>query len=146
MAGTGKIPAAGRVTRCMSTQLPDAAKKLLDAGSYVTVATLMKDGSPQATLLWATYEGDDLLLSTLVGRAKERNWRRDPRVSVLIHDASNPYTFVEVRGTVSMTTDGGPELIDRLSYLYTGERYSGDDGTDHVRVVARVTPERVIVR
>jgi PPOX class probable F420-dependent enzyme len=130
----------------MSTQLPDAAKKLLDAGSYVTVATLMKDGSPQTTLLWATYEGDDLLLSTLVGRAKERNWRRDPRVSVLILDASNPYTFVEVRGTVSMTTDGGPELIDRLSHLYTGEPYTGDDGTDHVRVVARVTPERVIVR
>jgi PPOX class probable F420-dependent enzyme len=130
----------------MSVELPDTARKLLDVGSYVTVATVMKDGTPQTTLLWATYDGDELLLSTLVGRAKERNWRRDPRVSVLIHDATNPYSFVEVRGTVTLTTEGGAELIDRLSHLYTGEPYTGDEGTDNVRVVARVTPQRVIVR
>lgn len=130
----------------MTVDLPDYAKNLLDAPSHVTVATVMPDGSPQTTVLWATYDGNDLLLSTIVGRAKERNWRRDPRASVLIHDESNPDRFVEVRGTVSMTTDGGPELINRLSLNYYGEPYTGDEGTDRVRVVARVTPTRVVVR
>jgi len=61
----------------MSADLPDQAKKLLDAGSHVTVATVMPDGSPQTSILWATYDGNDLLLSTIIGRAKERNWRRE---------------------------------------------------------------------
>jgi hypothetical protein len=56
------------------------------------------------------------------------------------------YSFVEVRGTVSMSTDGGPELIERLSHTYTGQSYTGDEGTDHVRVVVRVTPTHVVVR
>ncbi|MEO8889555.1 MAG: PPOX class F420-dependent oxidoreductase [Jatrophihabitantaceae bacterium] len=130
----------------MSTELPQLAKTLLDAKAHVAVATLMKDGSPQTSVLWATYDGDDVLLSTIIGRAKERNWKRDPRVSVLIHDAARPNSYVEVRGTVTLTTEGGPELIERLSQIYYGERYTGDEGTDHVRVVARLTPEHVVVR
>jgi PPOX class probable F420-dependent enzyme len=130
----------------MTVALPDTARKLLDAGSQVTVATLMPDGSPQTSVLWATYDGDELLLSTILGRAKERNWRRDPRTSVLIHDSSDPDRYVEIRGLVSMTTEGGPQLINRLSRTYYGEPYTGDEGTDHVRIVARLTPTRVIVR
>lgn len=130
----------------MTVDLPEIAKKLLDSGSHVTVATVMPDGSPQTSVLWATYDGDDLLLSTIIGRAKERNWRREPRTSVLIHDPADPDRYVEVRGVVSMTTEGGPELINELSMNYYGERFTGDDGTDRVRVVARLTPSRVIVR
>ncbi len=129
----------------MSVDLPEYAKKLLDSAAHVTVATLMPDGSPQTSILWATYDGNDLLLSTVVGRAKERNWRRDPRTSVLIYDPGDPNQFVEVRGTVSMTPDGGPELINRLSLIYYDEPYTGDEGTDNVRVVVRVTPTRVVV-
>jgi PPOX class probable F420-dependent enzyme len=130
----------------MTVELPQEAKKLLDQPVHVTVATVMPDGTPQTSILWATYDGNDLLLSTIVGRAKERNWRRDPRVSVLIYDPAHADSYVEVRGTVEMTTDGGPELIDRLSRVYYGEPYTGDDGTDNVRVVARVSPQHVIVR
>jgi hypothetical protein len=45
-----------------------------------------------------------------------------------------------------MTTEGGPELIERLSQRYAGQAYTGDEGTDHIRVVVRVTPTRVINR
>jgi PPOX class probable F420-dependent enzyme len=125
------------------TALPDAAKALLDAANFVVVATSNTDGSPQTSVLWATYDGDELLLSTIQGRKKETNWLKDPRASVLILDRDDMYHYVEVRGTVSMTTEGGPELIERLSQIYTGQRYTGDEGTDHIRVVVRVTPTRV---
>jgi PPOX class probable F420-dependent enzyme len=128
------------------TTLPQSAKDLLDQANFVVVATSNTDGSPQTSILWAGYDGDDLLLSTTQGRKKETNWLRDPRTSVLILDKANPYSYVEVRGTVEMTTEGGPELIERLSQLYTGDSYTGDEGTDNVRVVVRVTPSRVIVR
>ncbi|HST47247.1 PPOX class F420-dependent oxidoreductase [Jatrophihabitans sp.] len=127
------------------TELPDLAKKLLDAANYVVVATSNTDGSPQTSVLWATYDGDELLLSTIQGRKKETNWLKDPRTSVLILDRDNPFRYVEVRGTVSMSTEGGPELIERLSQAYTGASYTGDEGTDNVRVVVRVRPGHVVV-
>jgi PPOX class probable F420-dependent enzyme len=126
------------------TALPEQAKKLLDAANFVVVATSNTDGSPQTSLMWATYEGDELLLSTVQGRKKETNWLKDPRVSVLIMDREDPYSYVEVRGGVSMSTEGGPELIHRLSQVYTGQDYTGDEGTDHVRVVVRVRPSHVV--
>jgi PPOX class probable F420-dependent enzyme len=129
-----------------TASLPAKAKELLDAANFVVVATSNTDGSPQTSVLWATYDGNELLLSTLQGRKKETNWLRDPRTSVLILDKENPYGYIEVRGTVSMTTENGPELIERLSQIYTGQTYTGDDGTDNVRVVVRVTPSRVIQR
>jgi PPOX class probable F420-dependent enzyme len=137
---------AATLSAVVSTQLPDIAKKLLDQQVFVTVSTLNPDGSPQASVLWATYDDDDILLSTVIGRAKERNWRRDPRVSVLFFDPATPYNYVEVRGRVELTTEGGPELIQRLSQLYVGEPYTADEGTDNVRVVARVKADKVITR
>jgi hypothetical protein len=66
---------------------------------------------------------------------------------VLVYPKDNPYSYVEVRGTVSMVEEGGRELIDRLNEAYTGTaRYTGDDGTDNVRVVCRITPEKVVTR
>jgi len=129
----------------MSVELPAKARELLDAPNVVTVATINPDGSPQTSILWATYDGDDLLLSTIESRAKHRNLSRDPRVSVLIHDHSDVGSYVEVRGAVTITRDGGPELIQRLSQIYDGQRFSGDDGTDRVRVVLRLTPQHVVV-
>ena len=102
--------------------------------------------SPQSSVLWATYDGNDILLSTIKQRVKYRNWTHDPRTSVVIIDESNPYVYVEVRGTVTLTEEGGPELIERLSQIYRGETYTHDQGTDHIRVVARLTPEKVFVR
>ncbi|MDQ2838249.1 MAG: PPOX class F420-dependent oxidoreductase [Actinomycetota bacterium] len=128
------------------TGLPQRAKQLLDDANFVVVGTSNTDGSPQTSVLWATYEGDQLLLSTIQGRKKETNWLKDPRASVLILDKADPYRYVEVRGSVTMSTEGGPELIERLSQLYTGQRYTGDEGTDNVRVVVRLEVSHVVDR
>jgi PPOX class probable F420-dependent enzyme len=125
-------------------KLPDKAKRLLDDANFVVVATSNTDGSPQTSVVWATYDGDEVLLSTIQGRKKETNWLKDPRVSVLILDRDDPYSYVEVRGSVSMSTEGGPELIERLSQAYTGQSYTGDEGTDNIRVVVRVRPSHVV--
>ncbi|HEY3737923.1 MAG TPA: PPOX class F420-dependent oxidoreductase [Jatrophihabitans sp.] len=130
----------------MTIELPQHAKDLLDAPNHVVVGTLNPDGSPQTSVLWATYDGDDILLSTIKQRAKYRNWVGDPRTSVTIIDESNPYTYVEVRGVVGLTEEGGPELIEALSQTYLGKSYTNDEGTDNIRVVARLTPAKVSVR
>lgn len=118
--------------------LSGAQRALLDSANYATVATLSKDGSPQTSVVWIKRDGDDVLFSTVVGRAKERHLTRDPRVSITVINHDNPYQYTEFRGEASLTTEGGPELIDELSRKYTGDDYKGDVGTDNVRVVVRV--------
>ncbi len=129
------------------TTIPDLAKVWLDAPEFATMATIQPDGHPQLSVVWVERDGEDLLVSTIEGRQKHRNLVQDPRATVLVFPADAPQRYVEVRGTVTMTRDGGPELIDRLARAYDGvDRFTGDDGTDRVRVVVRITPTHVVVR
>ncbi|WP_018682458.1 PPOX class F420-dependent oxidoreductase [Actinokineospora enzanensis] len=129
----------------MASTLSDAARALIDGDNYATLATLNPDGSPQTSVLWVKVDGGDLLLSTTRGRQKEKNLSRDPRVSVTIYDRTNPYRYVEVRGDARLSEEGGRELIDELSQKYTGGPYT-NDAPDAVRVVVRITPERITGR
>ncbi|MGD3110078.1 PPOX class F420-dependent oxidoreductase [Streptomyces sp. YGL11-2] len=131
----------------MTATLSDALKNLLDSPVFVTVGTVQPDGSPQLSPVWVKRDGDDLLFSTTVGRRKERNLRRDPRVSVVLQPFDAPYTYAEIRGEATLTTEGGQQLIDELSRKYTGKSYAefnpaGVD--DDERVVVRITPRKVI--
>jgi PPOX class probable F420-dependent enzyme len=134
------------MTATATVALPEAARALLDAANFATIATVEPDGRPQLSVVWVRRDGDDVLVSTIIGRRKHTNLSRDPRATVLVYPADAPYTYVEVRGSVTMTEEGGRALIDELAHKYTGARYTGDDGTDNVRVVVRLTPEKVVVR
>ncbi|MFE1176616.1 PPOX class F420-dependent oxidoreductase [Streptomyces sp. NPDC058773] len=131
----------------MTATLSDDLKQLLDSPVFVTVTTVQPDGSPQASPVWVKRDGDDLLFSTTIGRRKEMNLRRDPRVSVLVQPFDAPYTYAEVRGSASLSTEGGPELIDELSRKYTGKPYAEFNpasAEDAQRVVVRITPRKVV--
>lgn len=127
----------------MPIALSDSARKLVDGTNYAVLGTVNPDGSPQTSPVWLTRDGDDVLVSTTVGRQKEKNLARDPRASITVFDHDNPYQYVEIRGHITLTEDGGFELRDRLAQKYTGEAYKWD-GPDVVRVVVRITPERVV--
>ncbi|MEI6623029.1 MAG: PPOX class F420-dependent oxidoreductase [Actinomycetes bacterium] len=129
----------------MTAELTQEQKALFDAASFATVATINPDGQPQLSVVWVKTDGEDILFSTTIGRLKEKNLRRDPRVTILVNPPANPYTYVEVRGTAEITEHGGRELIDELAGKYMGiDRYTFDDGTDNVRVVVRIKPLRVV--
>jgi PPOX class probable F420-dependent enzyme len=125
--------------------LPEAARAAVDGLSFATVATLEPDGSPHTSVVWITRDDDTLVFSTVLGRRKTTNMQRDPRVSLLVMHPDRPYSYLEVRGEVSMTEQGGRALIDTLAAKYRGlDRYPWDDGTDNVRVVCRVTAHKVV--
>lgn len=130
----------------MSVELPEKAKAWIDAPEFVTLATLAPGGQPHLSVLWVTRDGDDVLLSSVVGRFNERNLRRDPRVTVLLSPRDNPYSYVEVRGTCTLTEEGGRELIDDLHEKYRGSRPYPHDKNGQVRVVIRVKAEKVVLR
>lgn len=130
----------------MSATLPEAARAWLDDRPFVTLATVLPDGQPHLSVVWAARDGDDLLFSTVVGRRKEVNLRRDPRASALCVAPTSPYNYLEVRGRCTLTTQGARELIDSLAQRYTGQSPFGGDGPDDVRVIVRLTPTKVVFR
>ncbi|WP_055483155.1 PPOX class F420-dependent oxidoreductase [Sphaerimonospora mesophila] len=125
--------------------LPDSARDLFDGVNFATVASLNSDGSPQASVVWVKTDGDDILFSTVKGRRKHRNIVRDPRVSIVVIDAANPYRYAEVRGTATLADDKTGELIQELSHKYTGQDWVEAD-PDSERVIVRITPNKTFSR
>lgn len=129
----------------MPVKIPKEGRSLLDGKNFASLATLMKDGSPQVSPVWVARDGDIVLVNTSIGRVKERNVIRDPRVAISVFDMNNPYRKLLIRGkVVKMVRKGARESIDELSIKYTGHKYAGMKPGEH-RVVMRIDPIRVNV-
>lgn len=130
----------------VTAALNDAARELIDDTNPAVLATLNPDGSPQTSVVWLCRDGDDLLISSAAGRRKDRNIRRDPRVSVTVYDQEDPQRYAEVRGNAAVTEDPGRALAVLLAEKYEGSG-AGEEYAhlppEIVRIVIRVTPTRV---
>ncbi|WP_199552664.1 PPOX class F420-dependent oxidoreductase [Streptomyces sp. N35] len=131
----------------MVLTLSAAARRLLEAPNPAILATINPDGSPQTSPVWVGLDGDDLVIASQAGRRKDKNLRRDPRVSLTVYDAADPQRYIEVRGTAAISEDVGRRLTIELDEQYEGPG-AGDWalklGPEVVRIVIRITPERVV--
>jgi PPOX class probable F420-dependent enzyme len=125
------------------TSLPERARELIDGKNFATVATIQPDGAPQASVVWVTRDGDDVLYSTVKHRRKYLNLVADPRTSLVIYEAADPYEYLEIRGTASITDDPDAALIEELAQKYTGESFQ--DAPGNQRVIVRVSPSHVVI-
>ena len=125
-------------------ELSDKARKLFEDPNILFVATVNRDGSPQVTPVWTHVENGYITFNTAVGRAKERNMRRDPRIGLSITARDNPMEKVDVIGRVVDMIEGeeADNQIDDFSEKYIGQRpYPWRQGETRVKVV--VEPVRV---
>jgi PPOX class probable F420-dependent enzyme len=126
----------------MGIALNDEIRRLLDGPNFGVLATLNPDGGPQTSAMWVGRDGDEVLFSTVAGRRKHRNLERDPRASVVVLDAEDPYNYVELRGRViSMDEDVGRAFDTGLSWKYDGKD-PDPDRPGAVRLVLRMTVDR----
>jgi PPOX class probable F420-dependent enzyme len=115
---------------------------LFDKRTFAHLATLMPDGQPQVSPVWCDYDGRHIVINTAKGRQKDRNMRRDSRVSLSLIDPDNPYRYVEVRGrVVEVTEDGADEHIDRMAKKYMGVDTYPYRGSNEVRVLFKIQPD-----
>jgi len=123
--------------------IPDSHLDLFKKKTFAHLVTLMPDGAPQVTPVWVDHDGENVIISTAVGRQKDKNLQRDGRVALSIVDPDNPYRYLEVRGRVAeRTLDGADRHIDAMAKKYLGQdRYPyGQPG--EVRVIYKIRPER----
>ena len=118
-------------------ELPPEVRELFDGPNYAHLATMMADGSPNSTAIWAGLEGDTVVFFSQVGSLKARNMERDPRVAVSITDHENPYKTAQLRGTLVEVRDAeaAHELADALALKYTGEPFPYKPPTSRLYVV-----------
>ncbi|GAA1189303.1 PPOX class probable F420-dependent enzyme [Kitasatospora gansuensis] len=134
----------------MAVTFDEAVRARLRAPNIWYVGTVFADGAPQVSPMWVDLEGEgELMFNTSVGRVKEENLRRDPRVYLSHADPADPYDRVQISGVVSRFVEGEParELMDRLARKYVGsERYEWMlPGERRIAVVVRPLKVRHIV-
>jgi PPOX class probable F420-dependent enzyme len=129
------------------TTLNDEDVELLTGKNFAHVAVIRPDGTPHATVTWIDAADGYVLVNTAVGRVKDRYLRRDPRVSVSLHEEGDPYRWLRVDGEVEAFVTG-PEAeahIDALNRRYhDGETWTYTEGQQ--RVIYRIKPERILRR
>jgi PPOX class probable F420-dependent enzyme len=120
--------------------LSDKHLDLLRGKNFAVVATVGEDGRPQTSIVWIDTDGEHVVFNTTNSRAKGRNLRKDPRISVSIWDSGDPYKYLEVEGEAELDENGAAEHINDLSHKYVGQ----DFGEPTNRVIVRVRPDRVL--
>lgn len=124
--------------------LDEDVVRLARGQNLATVVTLMPDGQPQALLTWVDTDGEYVLVNTEPTRQRARNLKRDPRITVLIHSAHDPWDWAEIRGHVTDTITGAPARahIDELSRKYVGTDYRRPIGAQG-RIILKIAADKV---
>lgn len=126
--------------------LPDDLLALLNRPSPCYLSTLMPDGSPHLTQVWADTDGENILVNTFDGAQKHKNIERDPRVALSVSDPKSPRRYFAVRGQViGITADGARGHVEKLSQRYLGGPYPWFGGRDQTRLLLTITPAKVTV-
>jgi hypothetical protein len=88
-------------------------------------------------------EPDSIAVNSAVGRIWPTNLDRDPRATVLVQEAGNPYNYVEIRGTADGSTEEADAHIDSLAkkYLDVDEYPYRQPGEERIKFV--IEPDHV---
>jgi len=126
----------------MSQVIPDKYRDLFNKKAFASLGTVMPDGRPQVTPVWVDVEGDLVIINSAKGRQKDRNLRRDPRVSLAIIDPDNPYRYLELRGrVVEITEQGAVAHIDKMAKKYLGVDKYPYKNPNEIRVIYKIQPD-----
>ena len=136
-----KLASATRVDR-------DRLLEFVRPRHHATLVTRRSDGMPQMSPVTCGLDTDGrIVVSTYPQRAKDRNARKDPRVSLVVHsdDWDGPYVQVDGTAEVLDMPDALEPLVEYFRCI-SGEHPDWDEYRDAMRKqdksLIRITPER----
>lgn len=107
-----------------------------------------KNHGPAMSCVYYVMDGDDILVSSMLDRAKPKAVKRDGRVSLCVLDENWPPTYITVFGNATVEEEGGDELLIRICELMAEQPMPEDErvklralAREEKRIVIRVTPE-----
>lgn len=122
--------------------LDPSIRDLARGANFAALTVHLRSGQAMTNVMWVDADDDHVLINTETHRAKFKAVQRDPRVTVVVMNRDNPYSYAEVRGRVVGTVHG-PEArahIDALSQKYTGGDYD-PAAIQSERVILQIAPD-----
>ncbi len=125
----------------------ETIQELLAGKNITHLATIMPDGSPQVTPVWANYQNGLVMINTAKGRVKHRNILHDKRVSISVTSIDNPLMMASVRGIVKdIIPDDNYKHADALTRQYmTGYDKYPFRKKDEQRIILAIRPNHAYV-
>jgi PPOX class probable F420-dependent enzyme len=120
-------------------KLTDEVREFLAERRFAVAATINPDGTPQQSVMWYDLRGDMIMMNTLVGRQKEKNLKRDTRISFCVEDE---YNYVTITGTATLDYDPDRSQADIFALAV---RYQGEEGGERMARNTFRKQERVTI-
>lgn len=122
--------------------LLEPVQQYLAAPRCAVLSTISPSGFPHQAVVHYAPEPDAVLVNGDVGRRWARNLQRDPRVSMVVHDAEDVLHWVGIRGEVVTTREGRDAVADAMAMA---RRYAEDpaDYEGRERLSLLIRPQRV---
>jgi PPOX class probable F420-dependent enzyme len=128
----------------MAASIPENYMDLFHKPAFGVLTTLMPDGSPQTQPVWVDFQNGQVVVNSALGRQKDKNMRRDPRVAVTLMDPENPYRYLEIRGKVKeITQEGATPHIDKMAKKYLGKDKYPFAQPGEQRVLYKIEPVKI---
>ncbi len=119
---------------------------LFSTKNLVFIATIMKDGSPQLSPVWANYQDSHILINTAERRVKHKNVLRDPRVAVSVVSHDDPLNMTTIRGiVVDIIPDYDYVHADKLTRQYMDLQHYPFRRDGETRIILKIKPLHVFV-
>jgi PPOX class probable F420-dependent enzyme len=105
----------------MSALISEPVRVFLEQSRHCVMATINRDSTPQLTVMWYDLADDVVVLNMSRGLVKEKNLRRDPRMSVCVSDGPR---YVTLSGRAEIVEDRGEQEaeVNRMAVRYRGLR------------------------
>ena len=107
-----------------------------------------KAHGPSMSCCYYVMDGDDILVSTMIGRGKEKAVRRNSKVSLCVLNEKWPPTYILVYGDAKIEEKGGDDLLIKIVELMAEQPMPEKEREDlrklareEGRVVIRIKPE-----
>ena len=126
----------------------DAFLELLGVRGRATLATIKKDGRPQLSVISYAYDAAEQVIRVSItdDRAKTRNMRRDPRVSLMVHPEPYKYAVYEGDAELSPVAQAPDDaVVEELIELYRAASGKEHPDWDEYRA-AMVADKRLVLR
>ena len=94
-------------------------------------------------MVWVDVDDEGVSFNTAWPRAKPRYLDADPRVSLVVLDPGEPYRWISIDGTTTLSEEGADAQIDRLAKKYAGLDSYPWHKPEERRVSVRISARRI---
>jgi PPOX class probable F420-dependent enzyme len=125
-----------------SDGLLEPHRDYLGAPRCAVLSTLDGEGAPQQAVVHYLLTDDGIVINGRPDRRWTVNLRRDPRLSIVVHDGDQLLHWVGIRGTAEPLSEGRPAVDDAVTMA---RRYGENPAPYETqeRISFRVVPARV---